>query len=55
MKKMMTDEWMKIAEKIEAGEKLEFDPIKRPNKLRREPNKPVYASAGQLKAVRKNG
>jgi len=53
VQKIMTDEWMKIAEKIEAGEKIEFDPARRPNKLKREPNTPVYASNEQLKAVRR--
>jgi hypothetical protein len=55
MKKLMTDEWMKISEKIQAGEKIDFEPARRPNRIKKEPDKPVYASAGQLKAVRRNG
>jgi len=55
MKKLMTDEWMRISDKIKAGEKIDFEPARRPNKLKREPNKEVFVSSGQIKAVRKNG
>ena len=53
MKQLVTDEWAKLSERIQAGEKIEFVPERRPFKLRKKPDKPVYVSEAQQRAVKR--